>query len=423
MYQELIKASTNVEIFWTSFNAWTAEFSVNSVIMLIMVFFTCVGAVDKISGNKKGYGEKFDEGFLSMGPMAIAMVGTMCLVPILKMILEPIIAPIYQFFGASPAMFAGTILPIDAGAYPLALQMAEGDVTIASFSGLMLGGTMGVLIIGLIPLAMALIEKEDIPYFSQGVLVGLITVPFGCLIGGLLMNLTPYTIDLGTIVKNLIVVMLLSVLIALGLWFKPTQLLKGFTLFGKGLQVLITLGAAIAIFQFMTGLRFPLFYLMVEAPQPEAASPLIESLLVVGNIGLIMTGAFPLVHWLTKTFSTALTKLGKKLELNEVASSGLVATLASVIPTLGLLKEMNPKGKFLNIAFSICAAWAFGDHLGYIASVNSDMLFPVTVGKLVAAVSALWLANKLSNVLLPKISQQSCDQSARSEKVCAQSIK
>ena len=42
--------------------------------------------------------------------LALIMIGIITLVPILKLLLEPVISPIYEFFGASPAMFAGTIL-------------------------------------------------------------------------------------------------------------------------------------------------------------------------------------------------------------------------------------------------------------------------------------------------------------------------
>lgn len=41
--------------------------SINEIILYIMIVFMVVGAVDKIFGNKFGYGEKFDEGFMAMG--------------------------------------------------------------------------------------------------------------------------------------------------------------------------------------------------------------------------------------------------------------------------------------------------------------------------------------------------------------------
>ena len=67
MFQELIDNITNVEVFTQSMKDWVSGLSVNSVIILVMMIFMIVGAVDKIRGNKHGYGEQFEEGFNAMG--------------------------------------------------------------------------------------------------------------------------------------------------------------------------------------------------------------------------------------------------------------------------------------------------------------------------------------------------------------------
>ena len=61
MYADLIKEITNIEVLTTSLRNIIENFSVNSAIMIIMMIFCVVGGVDKIRGNKHGYGEKFDE--------------------------------------------------------------------------------------------------------------------------------------------------------------------------------------------------------------------------------------------------------------------------------------------------------------------------------------------------------------------------
>ena len=99
--------------------------SINEIILYIMIVFMVVGAVDKIFGNKFGYGEKFDEGFMAMGSLAIAMVGVVSLAPVLANVLRPIVEPVYVFLGADPAMFATTLLANDMGGYPLAMQLAK----------------------------------------------------------------------------------------------------------------------------------------------------------------------------------------------------------------------------------------------------------------------------------------------------------
>ena len=124
MFQELIDNITNVEVFTGSIQAWISNISINSVIMLIMMIFMIVGAVDRIRGNKLGYGEKFEEGFNAMGSLAIAMAGVVAAAPVLAIILKPILVPIYGLVGADPSMFATTILACDMGGYPLAMQLA-----------------------------------------------------------------------------------------------------------------------------------------------------------------------------------------------------------------------------------------------------------------------------------------------------------
>ena len=52
-----------MSVFTDSLQAWFSNISINSVIMMIMMIFMIVGAVDKILGNKFGYGEQFEEGF------------------------------------------------------------------------------------------------------------------------------------------------------------------------------------------------------------------------------------------------------------------------------------------------------------------------------------------------------------------------
>ena len=55
-YSELI-AAADPSVFTESISAWISSISINSVIMLIMMIFMLVGAIDKIRGNKLGYGE------------------------------------------------------------------------------------------------------------------------------------------------------------------------------------------------------------------------------------------------------------------------------------------------------------------------------------------------------------------------------
>ncbi|AOT70918.1 ethanolamine utilization protein EutH [Geosporobacter ferrireducens] len=349
--------------------------SINEIIVYIMVGFMVLGALDKIIGNKYGLGEKFDEGFMAMGSLAIAMVGVVSLAPVLANLLKPVIVPIYTALGADPAMFATTLLANDMGGYPLAMELAQSQEA-GLFAGLILGAMMGPTIVFSIPVALGIIEKEDHKYLAKGILAGMITIPIGCLAGGLVAGF-----DFGMIIRNLIPIIIVAVLIALGLWKIPDKMIRGFTNFGKGVVVVITIGTAAIVVETLTGI--------VIIP---GMAPVWDGIEIVGAIAIMLIGAFPMVFFITKVFQKPLMKMGKLLGMGDVAAAGMVATLANNIPMFGLMKDMDERGKVLNVAFAVSAAFVFGDHLGFTAGVNREMIFPMVVGKLVAGMTAVALA-------------------------------
>ena len=99
--------------------------SIHEILILVMAGFALLGAVDRILGNKFGLGEHFEEGIQAMGSLALAMVGTIALAPVLADLLRPLVVPVFTFLGADPAMFAGTILACDMGGGALAAQLTE----------------------------------------------------------------------------------------------------------------------------------------------------------------------------------------------------------------------------------------------------------------------------------------------------------
>ena len=351
---------------------------INDIIIYIMVIFMIIGGIDKILGNKFGYGEKFEEGFMAMGSLALAMVGVISLAPVLAKVLRPVVEPLYTALGADPAMFATTLLANDMGGYPLAMELAK-DPNAGLFAGLILGAMMGPTLVFTIPVALGIIEKEDRPYLAKGVLAGMITIPLGCLAGGLVAGF-----GINMIIMNLIPIIIFAVLICIGLWLIPEKMTKGFTIFGQGVVIVITIGLLAAIVETLTGI--------VVIP---GMAPLSEGINVIGSIAIVLAGAFPLVHFITKAFKAPLTKVGKQLGMNEVGAAGLVATLANNIPMFGMLKDMDENGKIINVAFAVSAAFVFGDHLGFTGGVNKSMIFPMIVGKLVGGITAIVVAKIL----------------------------
>lgn len=356
---------------------------INDIIIYIMAIFLVIGAIDRIFGNKLGYGEQFEEGILAMGSLALAMVGIVSLAPVLATILKPVVVPIYTALGADPSMFATTLLALDMGGYPLALELAQSQQA-GLFSGIILGAMMGPTIVFTIPVALGIIEKEDHKFLATGILAGIITIPIGCLIGGLVAGF-----EFAMILKNLVPIVIVSLLLALGLWKKPEGMIKGFIGFGKGVVVVITIGLAAIAIETLTGI--------VIIP---GMAPISDGIEIVGDIAIMLAGAFPMVYFITKVFKKPLLKLGKVLGMGDVAAAGLVASLANNIPMFGMMKDMDDKGKIINVAFAVSASFVFGDHLGFVAGVEKNMIFPMIVGKLVGGITAIILAMFIADKIL-----------------------
>ena len=355
--------------------------SAHEIIIWVMAGFAVLGALDRIFGNKFGLGKEFEDGILAMGYLAIAMIGVITLSPVLAAVLKPVIVPVYRFLGADPAMFAGTILACDMGGGALAQEMTN-DPQAALLGGVLNGSMLGATIVFTIPVAMGILRQEDRPAMAKGILCGIVTIPVGVLVGGLVAGF-----PVMMVLRNLIPIVLIAALITLGLWKAENAMIKGFGGFGKFIIGLITVGLAAAIVESLTG-----FTLI------PGMAPIEEGFLTVGAIAIVLAGAFPLVFILTKALKKPLLKLGHLLGINDTAAAGLIASLANSIATFGLVKDMDNRGKVVNIAFSVSAAFVFGDHLGFTAGFAPEMLPAVIAGKLAGGITAiavaLWLTRK-----------------------------
>lgn len=349
--------------------------SINELIVYLMVIFMVLGALDRIFGNRFGLGQQFEEGILAMGSLALAMIGIISLAPVLADLLRPVLGPVFRLFGADPAMFAGSLLACDMGGAPLAMELTE-NREIALFSGIIVGSMLGPTIVFTIPVALGILKKEDTTYLAKGVLAGIITIPLGSFVGGLVAGF-----PVGLVAVNLIPIVIFALLIVLGLWKFESAMIKGFSIFGRIVLAVITIGLAAAIIEKLTGL--------VVIP---GMAPIEDGIAVVGDIAIVLAGAFPLVYVITKVFRKPLMKLGSLLGMNDVAAAGLVASLANSIPMFGMVENMDRRGKILNIAFAVSASFVFGDHLGFTAGFAPEMLSSMIVGKLVGGVTAIAVA-------------------------------
>ena len=353
----------------------------HEILIGVMAVFAALGALDRIAGNRLGLGKEFEDGILAMGSLALAMIGVITLAPVLAAVLKPVVVPLFSFLGADAAMFAGSILACDMGGGALAMEMTE-NRDAAMLGGILTGSMLGATIVFTIPVALGILKEEDRPAMAKGILCGIVTIPLGILAGGLVAGFAPVMI-----LRNLIPIVLVALLIAIGLWKAEQAMIRGFALFGKGVVAVITVGLGAAIVEALTG-----FVLI------PGMAPISDGFETVGDIAIVLAGAFPLVYLLTKLLKKPLLKLGTLLGINDVAATGLLASLANSIATFGLVEQMDSRGKVVNIAFAVSAAFVFGDHLGFTAGFAPEMLPAMIVGKLVGGISAvavaLWLTKR-----------------------------
>lgn len=348
--------------------------SFDQIILWVMAFGALIGAADKIIGNRFGLGEKFDEGFQAMGSLALGMVGIVCLAPVISKALGPVIIPACQAIGADPALF-GSILANDMGGYSLAMELAQNQEA-GLFAGNIVASMLGCTLVFSIPVGLGLIEKDDRQYFSKGLLIGLITIPIGCIIGGFIAGFA-----MGMILMNTLPILIISVLLALGLKMIPEKMIKGCTLFGQFITIVIYIGLAAAAFEHITGI--------VLIP---GMAPIMEGMDAIAGIAIILLGTFPVLSILVKLLDKPLNVVGRKMGMDAVSAAGIVFTLANSVPVYTMMKDMKKRGIIINTAWLVPATAALGDHLGFTAGVQPSMITPVVVGKLAAGAAAIVFA-------------------------------
>ncbi|GAA0479708.1 ethanolamine utilization protein EutH [Salinibacillus aidingensis] len=347
---------------------------INDIIVIIVVCFLILGAIDHMLGNKYGYGEPFTEGFMAMGRLTLAMVGIISLAPVLANVLTPVIKPVYSFIGADPASFVNSLLALDMGGYALAREMSlSPDAEL--FSWVFLGTMLGPTIVFTIPVALGIIRKEDHPVFAKGILIGMITIPVGCFVGGAVGGF-----NLVMILKNLFPAVILSMFIAVGLWKIPNQMIKGFKIFGEVIKIIAITGLTAIAIETMTG--------FIVIPN---MTPVTEGFQIVGTIALFLAGAFPMVTFLQRVLKKPLGKLGHFLRVNETSIAGLISSFAHHIPMFMIFKNMDERGKVVNVAFAVSGAFVFGGHLGFVAGIEKEMVFAMIIGKLTGGFTAILL--------------------------------
>jgi ethanolamine transporter len=210
------------------------------------------------------------------------------------------------------------------------------------------------------------------------------------------------SLDLPMIVLNLSPLTMIVLLIALGLHFVPQRMIQGFLIFGRVIDGGIKLVVVSCIVEYFTTIFYGqgaftfLFGSWGLAPIIADEADQLRALEVAGYIGTMLAGAFPMVYLIKKYLARPMESLGQHLGLESAGAAGILASVANILAMFRLVRDMRPQDKVLNIAFAVCAAFLFGDHLAFTANFQPTLILPVMLGKLGGGMAGFWIAYRIS---------------------------
>ena len=191
----------------------------DKIITVLIAVGILIGVTDTLRGNKWKLGEKFQQGFRLIGSMMISMAGIMTMAPVIALVLKPVAVPLFTRLHMDPSILS-ILLSCDMGGYPLAMSLAQNE-KIGLMLGVVTAGMFGGTLTFTIPLGFGLIEKEDVPWFSRGILIGVGCIPVGSIVSGLLLQ-----IPVREVLWNSLPVLLMSVLIVYGMCRIPEKMIS-----------------------------------------------------------------------------------------------------------------------------------------------------------------------------------------------------
>ncbi|MBQ2701043.1 MAG: ethanolamine utilization protein EutH [Clostridia bacterium] len=347
-----------------------------NAIAVILLVFSLFGALDRIIGNHFGLGKEFEKGFDLMGSLCLSMIGMLVMTPWLAQVLEPALQWIWNHLKIDPSMITSMIFCGDCGGAPLATEVAM-DPQMGRFTGLVVSSMMGMTITFTIAFGLTVVKPDRHEPMLLGMLVGVLTIPVGCIVAGLMMQ-----IPVGQLLYNMLPLLFFSLIIGVGLVLAPKLCTKVFNGLGIAMKALITVGIALGLIQYVTG------YEVIEGLMPfnEAIGYCIAA-------AVALTGALPLLSIISRLGHKQISALSRKLKINDMAAKGFLSCLASGFTVIEAMNEMDEKGIMLNAAFAISAAFVFADHLAFTLAYDAPVLPAMIVGKLISGLCALVTAN------------------------------
>lgn len=383
---------------------------IGQIITYIIMACCVVGGVSYIINDQSELGQSFNEGLHAMANMFIPICGLMASVPFLKVFIANVFGPVFALFGGDPVVAAAIIMPPDCGSFALATEIGQSadlfPVIIAI--GFMCASTIAFNV----PIGLSMLEKKDHKYLALGTMSGFLSVPFGVFITSVIVMFTQPAIrtaftsvgapdhvvmlTLGMILRNMIPLVVICALLALGLKFFPNGMVKGFMVFGKLMTGALTLVVVACILQHYTGIFTNVFGAWGFDPIMADEENIFRAVELLGTIAMMLTGAFPMVTLIRKYLSRPLEKLGRLAGLEAVGSVGLVACLPNGLALFPFVKEMRPRDKVVVLAFLTCGGYCLGDFLAFNVNFQPNLLIPVFIGQICGGIIGILFAKLLA---------------------------
>jgi ethanolamine transporter len=349
-----------------------------SVLTIIILIFSVLGAVDKLFGNKFGIGEEFEKGFKLFVPMAFSMLGILVVAPAIGVWLSPFFDWFYSVFKIDPSIIPASLFANDMGGMTLAESICK-DENIGNFNAFVVSSMMGCVVSFTIPFSISVVKKEQHKDMFFGILCGIITIPIGCFISGLVCKIK--VLDL---IISLLPLIIFSIILGVLLILVRDICIKIFVCFGHVIRWIAMIGLVLSIFTFLTKIEVCKHFDSFE-----------NAAFICANACVTLSGALPLMLVISKLLNKPLEKFGTKIGLDSFSAFSLLSTLVTNATTLSSMEKMNKKGVVLNSAFAVSAAFTFGGHLALTMAFNPNYVLPMIIGKVVAGIAAVLLATLL----------------------------
>ena len=340
-----------------------------NIFIAIMLVFAAAGLLDEILGGKLGLMPNFEKGLATMGGLAMSTVGFYAIGVTYVQTHAEAIEEAAKHMPFDPALIPSCLLAPDMGALGMAQKLAA-TPALAAFTGAMVAGSLGMTVGYQLPVFLAAVRKDEIGELMRGFIFGLIAIPSGLAVGGLMLGL-----PVRQLFFNMIPVLVLCMVLIAAFVLVPALTMKIMIFLGNAIRIFSFLLFGVAVF----GIFMPK-YAVVENALIEEMLFMVLRMVIAACGGLVLS-------------QVALKRLQKPIQRNEEAVVGLFLSFIQSLAMLPLFSKMDKRGKVLNAAFSVAGAYVVGGQMTLVASlIPGNWVIAYMISKVLSGGLAVVLA-------------------------------